>query len=308
MKRLMACFLAALLVMTGALRGHARTDEVSRAWRAAAIYVPGSAMPEGMEERGDVLAFYFIDEQKQYSFEVLIGRENTAFLQRTQVAYARTAGQQVALTMEDIKTRVKDGYTDAIIDALFARQEAGLYSYQVVFTQEQAGRLHRSVFNAQDGELLVDVMWPAGPAEGFLTFGQIREMALGQLLEEGMLTDIRMEWADGVTLYLVSIFLNGEEQVIRVNAQTGEILDDAAIQKTPPPQATDVPPKPTATPPATAVPPKPTATQVPSPTSAPILTLAPTKTPAPAPTPDDDDDDDWDDWDDDDWDDDDDDD
>lgn len=313
MKRILACLAAALLIMmTGA---QASTDEVSKAWRAAAIFVPGSALPEGMEDRGEVLAFNFIDEAEEHSFEVLISRESASFLKRTQIAYNRKAAPEVALNAQDIANQVKASYPDAGIDGVFTRQEEGLYSYLVVFSQEQVSRLHRSFYNAQDGELLVDVMWPVGPAEGYLTIEQVKETSLSQVLEEGMLMDINLERIGAAVLYLMNVFIRGEEITYSIDAKTGRVLGGVSGDKeqgqTSASAATDRPgqaassdakpppaaPRPTTVPPAV--------TQAP----APVITPAPARTPAP--TPYDDDDDEWDDdepdddaWDDDLWDDD----
>lgn len=225
MRRALLIFLAAFMMMTACAR--AGSDEISRAWRTAAIYVPGSAMPDGMEERGQVLAFRFTDENRGHSYEVLIERKSAAFLQRSLVALAPKGAKQVKLTADAIKEKVTRQYPDAAIDGVFARQEAGLYSYLVVFTRKGDSRLHRSLYNAQTGELLADMMWLVGPKEGLLTFSQAKKTAMSQMAD-AVLTDFQVDRAGGGVLYQVNLSRDGEERSISIDAKSGKILSSAA--------------------------------------------------------------------------------
>lgn len=225
MRRALLIFLAAFMMMTACAR--AGSDEISRAWRTAAIYVPGSAMPDGMEERGQVLAFRFTDENRGHSYEVLIERESAAFLQRSLAALAPKGAKQVKLTADAIKDKVARQYPDAAIDGVFARQEAGLHSYLVVFTRKEDSRLHRRLYNAQTGELLAEMMWLVGPNEGLLTFSQAKETAMSQMAD-AVLTDFQVDREGGGVLYQINLSRDGEERSISIDAKSGKILGSAA--------------------------------------------------------------------------------
>lgn len=224
MKRALLIMLA-VFVITGP--AYARTDDLScRCWRAAALHVPGSAMPESMEDRGNILAFHFIDENRQRSYEVLISRGGGTFLQRSMVANAVKAGERKALDAEDIKRLIVSKHPDASIDGIFLRQtENGLYSFLAVFTQQESGRLHRRFYNAQSGEMMADTMWPAGPEEGSLTFRQAADKALGPMLKTSVMTDIQVERSAEALIYQVSLNVSGEEQSFFIDAKNGRLLD-----------------------------------------------------------------------------------
>ena len=321
MKRGWLALLCAVVSLGCQVRALA-TDPVAMAWRLAALYVPGSALPEDMEEGPEGMTFTFLDQRKAHRYEVMISPDGKAFRQLTLDAYEKQGAPQQLLSAASLRTSLLQMNSGLMIEGIFASRLNGANTLTAVYTDPLRGYFYRDVCNAADGETIHRVMKPLyDTMEGILPYEQVREAVLAYL-PGGVMLDISLEKLGAGMLYLLKVFSNGEEhylimdaaggQLISSNAQLSDLSElgdtpEAIAGSTPAarPAATDASAANTSAPPPS------------TPAAAPPATQTPAPAATPTPTPDDDDDDDdydddnddndwvdWDDWDNwDDWDD-----
>lgn len=309
-------------------------QQVNLGWRLAALYVPGSAMPEGMEDRLDGMAFTFVDERKAVRYEVLVDKDGQAFLQRELTAYTKEGSAQPSLGTAALASMLQEQKGAIALEGIFLLKHEGAYSYMAVYTQPEQGSFYRELFNAADAGLQHSLMKPLpAPADGVLAYDDIKASAL-RYLDGGVLLDVGLEKIGAGMLYFVTLFKQGMEFRLTLDASSGEVIGDsarlsqlmlpegtvAASSQTPAGQDEGEGPRPTpALPAATQRPASPPSAnpppQAPLPTKPPAVATQVTPRPTAVPASDDDDelddddefddderdDDEWDDWFDDDW-------
>ena len=110
----------------------AQADSLNRAWRQAALYVPGAALPEDVREVQGGLHFTFLDENKSLVYEVVIDKETNAFLRRSMVALNKEPGKRADLNPADLKKRLAEEAPENELISMFVLAEAGQFSYLMV--------------------------------------------------------------------------------------------------------------------------------------------------------------------------------
>ncbi len=316
--------LLALLVLLGGFRPVSAQEE-PEAWRAAIKWVPASALPVGMEEDAGLYRFVFEDSLRNIRYEVSLHRAFLSMHEVRMTALNLKGSQAVSLPQGQVESAILKTYPSAAIQGIYTRSAEGLWHYLSFFTQLELGYFYRMGFDAATGDLMYYVMKLGAPQDtdyGFFNAAQALAVARARA-GDGVLMDLDFSLLGEQYVYTVSLFEAGIRRTVRLNAQSGAIvedtstpiaLDDGKQTAGQPGQSGNQgsqgqqsgsnatrPPRPESTPaPRPATPP-------PAAPSAPPVTAVPaTPAPTPRPTPydDDDDDDDDDEWDDDEWDDD----
>lgn len=206
----------------------AQAQPVQLAWRLAALYVPGSAMPEGMEDNTSGMLVSFIDERKSHRYEVQVDPRGEVFLQRTLTAYAKQGAQQVTLGADAILGLIAAQHGQVEVEGIYVLEHEGLLSYMAVYADFNRRYFFRDLYNAQDGEIQHGIMKPLPEdGEGLLGYRQARAAAQSYLPGSKVL-DMSLEDIGAGKLYLLTLFHEGLEHRLSMDAGTGRVIGDSA--------------------------------------------------------------------------------
>ena len=219
-KRIFTIFLTGILLFS-AVSGLA--EQVGAGWRKAALFVPGSAMPEGMEDQSGEMVFRFVDEQKGISYEVIVDQSGKIFHQRLMTAYTLTGSDQVELPVLTVRENIRAKYPEAKIEGIYTRKIDSAFYFFSVFADLDQGYFFREHHNAADGKTVISLMKPLDD-----DYVKARNIALEHLLG-GLMLDFSRAVIGGSTLWFVSVFLNGTEHRLTIDAETGAIIGDSPV-------------------------------------------------------------------------------
>lgn len=219
-KKLFTILLAGILLLS-AVSGLA--EQVASGWRKAALFVPGSAMPEGMEDQSGEMVFRFVDERKGISYEVRVDQSGKVFHQRLMTAYALTGSDRIGLPVLTVRENIRDKHPDAKIEGIYTSVIDDAHYFVSVFVDPGQGCFFRDQFNAATGETVVSLMKPFDE-----DYVKARDIAMEHLLG-GLMLDFARADIGGSTLWFVSVFLNDVEHRLTIDADTGSIIGDSPI-------------------------------------------------------------------------------
>jgi|GEM_PF-1938831 len=233
MKKFFATILAlSMMLSTAAFAAGESPQELE-----ARKQVPATAVLTSTDSDGNTTDYYYKDKVSKTNYKVSVSKEPLQVISTASKVAGNKGGRAVVLSQQQAEDMAKEYYAGANVLGSFVRKNDDRFEYLVLFDIGD-GRLYRSSLNAENGKLIGTGVKFSSATEGEIALFEAAANAKA-LRPDGHIMDIELEQKDGKRVYEVKIWENNKEVEIKLDAVTGELVeqDDTKAAKSVPAQS-----------------------------------------------------------------------